>query len=285
MKFTAPQNSTKRLSKDLKRAARLHIAAGQHTVDSGFSTCKLYVDLAQVVPLSHTFDAGEAVVPLRLWDGSPESDVVIFASMSSNGPGPGSRDDFRAALARGQQALARGQQALARGQQAVEDASVKQQQRQVYDCAQLLEQREAAIMEEALQHVRAQHARGTGKGDTSGYPLFFCSIIHTAADPCVAAPGFKRTRNGPCPPSLGRETFTWPCAQCGYDARLKKVGALACCLWPCGCVPPTRDAPLHSMNLLDSMVCIWYVLERFLYITLTGCPTALGEWGVGGRAC
>ena len=26
------------------------------------------------------------------------------------------------------------------------------------------------------------------------------------------------------------------------------------------------------MNLLDRMVCIWYVLERFLYITLTGCP-------------
>ena len=75
MKLTAPQNSTERLSKDLKRAARLHIAAGQHAVDSAFSTCKPYVDLAQVVPLSHTFDAGEAVVPLRLWDGTRQPRV------------------------------------------------------------------------------------------------------------------------------------------------------------------------------------------------------------------
>ena len=87
MKLTAPQNSTERLSKDLRKAARLHMTAGQQAVDSGFSTCKPYVDLAQVVSLSHTFDSGESVVLLRLWDGSPESDVAIFASPSSKGPG------------------------------------------------------------------------------------------------------------------------------------------------------------------------------------------------------
>ena len=60
MKLTLLQNTTERLSKDLKRAARLHITAGQQAVDSGFSVCKPYVDLTQVVPLSHMFDAGEA---------------------------------------------------------------------------------------------------------------------------------------------------------------------------------------------------------------------------------
>ena len=87
MKFSAPQNSTERLSKDLKKAARLSMIAGQLAVDSDFSTHNPYVDLAQVVPLSRAFGDGEAAVSLRFWDGNPESDLAIFVSPGCKLPG------------------------------------------------------------------------------------------------------------------------------------------------------------------------------------------------------
>ena len=129
-------------------------------------------DTLQAAPLADR-EANAAILPTEVAESAAahadsqikmQSGSTAATPISSRGLGagppprtsPGSRDDFRAALAR--------------GQQAAEDASVEQQRRQVHERAQLLEQREAAIKEEALQYARAQQARGTGRGDAFEYP-------------------------------------------------------------------------------------------------------------------